>query len=106
MSKKTLEINPENVIIANLREKVGLSDVSDKNSVKDIVWMLYETALLTSGFSLEEPSVFTNRIHKLIKLGLSVDEELEEELDVELELEDEDEKMGDIEVESTMEEVD
>ena len=101
MSKKTLEINPENVIIANLREKVGLSDVCDKNSVKDIVWMLYETALLTSGFSLEEPSVFTNRIHKLIKLGLSVDEELGEEL--ELEVGDSGEE---IEVESTMEEVD
>jgi molecular chaperone HtpG len=103
MSKKTLEINPDNVIIANLREKVGLSDVSDKNSVKDIVWMLYETALLTSGFSLEEPSVFTNRIHKLIKLGLSVD--VDEELEEENELE-EVEKSVEVEVESTMEEVD
>ena len=101
MSKKTLEINPENVIIANLREKVGLSDVCDKNSVKDIVWMLYETALLTSGFSLEEPSVFTNRIHKLIKLGLSIDEELEDDVEEELELVGEE-----VQVESTMEEVD
>ena len=72
MSKKTMEINPDNVIIASLRDKIS-SD--DKNSVKDIIWMLYETALLTSGFSLDEPSVFTNRIHKLIKLGLSVEEE-------------------------------
>jgi molecular chaperone HtpG len=101
MSKKTLEINPENVIIANLREKVGLSDVSDKNSVKDIVWMLYETALLTSGFSLDEPSVFTNRIHKLIKLGLSVEDEDEEKDVIDLE-----EVVSSNEVESTMEEVD
>ena len=102
MSKKTMEINPDNKIIASLREKIASGSDSDKNSVKDIVWMLYETALLTSGFSLDEPSVFTNRIHKLIKLGLSVDEE-EEVLEVlNSELEEEVSK----EVVSTMEEVD
>ena len=100
MSKKTMEINPDNKIIASLREKVGSSS-DDKNSVKDIVWMLYDTALLTSGFSLEEPSVFTNRIHKLIKLGLSVEEEEEEEEEV---VEVGEEEV--VEVESTMEEVD
>jgi molecular chaperone HtpG len=66
--------------------------------------MLYETALLTSGFSLEEPSIFTNRIHKLIKLGLSVEEDEDEEVveDVpDLEV-----VSQDLEVESTMEEVD
>jgi molecular chaperone HtpG len=102
MSKKTMEINPENVIIASLREKIANSSDSDKKSVKDIIWMLYETALLTSGFSLEEPSVFTNRIHKLIKLGLSVEEEEKEEVDADLpDLEEVSQ-----EVESTMEEVD
>ena len=100
MSKKTMEINPENKIIASLREKVGSSS-DDKNSVKDIVWMLYETALLTSGFSLDEPSVFTNRIHKLIKLGLSVEEEEEE-----VSMEEEEVPFKEAEVLSTMEEVD
>ena len=100
MSKKTMEINPENAIIASLREKISSENSSDKNSVKDIVWMLYETALLTSGFSLDEPSVFTNRIHKLIKLGLSVDEEDDTEEDVVPEI------SVSVSKESTMEEVD
>jgi len=99
MSKKTLEVNPTNPIIASLRDKVA-ADQSDK-TVKDVIWMLYDTSLLTSGFSLDEPTTFAGRIHRLIKLGLSIDEDDEDANDVE--------EMPELEsavADSTMEEVD
>ncbi|MCO5564377.1 hypothetical protein L7F22_018037 [Adiantum nelumboides] len=71
-SKKTMEINPENPIMEELRQRAE-ADKNDK-SVKDLVLLLYETALLTSGFSLEDPNTFGNRIHRMLKLGLSIED--------------------------------
>ncbi|KAJ3355850.1 heat shock protein 90 [Entophlyctis luteolus] len=72
-SKKTLELNPSHSIVKSLKEKVA-ADKNDK-TIKDLTYLLFETALLSSGFSLEDPSGFAGRIHRMIKLGLSIDEE-------------------------------
>merc|ERR1719493_354483 len=66
-----MELNPQHAIIKSLKDK--LSDDSGDKSAKDLVMLLYETSLLTSGFSLEDPSSFSGRIHKLIRLGLSIE---------------------------------
>merc|ERR1712106_906660 len=79
MSKKTMEINPAHAIVATLKERFT-SDPSDK-TIKDLVWLLFETSLLTSGFSLQDPVKFAGRIHKLIKLGLAIFDEDDEDDD-------------------------
>ena len=72
VSKKTMEINPTNDIVKELRNKAEV-DQSDK-TVKDLIWLMFETSLLTSGFNLEDSSQFATRIHRMIKIGLSIDE--------------------------------
>lgn len=73
-SKKTLEINPHNVILEELRHRCEL-DVGDK-TVKDLVILLFETALIGSGFTLESPDALSKRVHRMIMLGLGLEEEL------------------------------
>uniref|UniRef100_A0A672QAY7 Heat shock protein HSP 90-beta n=1 Tax=Sinocyclocheilus grahami TaxID=75366 RepID=A0A672QAY7_SINGR len=76
MAKKHLEINPDHPIMETLRQKAD-ADKNDK-AVKDLVILLFETALLSSGFSLDDPQTHSNRIYRMIKLGLDEDVPVEE----------------------------
>ncbi|XP_052860909.1 heat shock protein 83 [Anopheles cruzii] len=71
--KKHLEINPDHAIIETLRQRAD-DDKNDK-AVKDLVILLFETALLSSGFSLDEPGTHAARIYRMVKLGLGIDED-------------------------------
>ncbi|XP_048452742.1 heat shock protein HSP 90-beta [Rhincodon typus] len=73
MAKKHLEINPDHPIVNTLRQKAE-ADKNDK-AVKDLVILLFETALLSSGFSLDDPQTHSNRIYRMIKLGLGIDDD-------------------------------
>ncbi|RUS87861.1 hypothetical protein EGW08_004394 [Elysia chlorotica] len=72
-AKKHLEINYEHPIVVSLKEKAD-ADKNDK-AVKDLCLLLFETSLLASGFSLEDPTSHANRIHRMIKLGLGIDDD-------------------------------
>jgi len=103
-AKKHLEINPDHSIVNSLRQKAD-ADKNDK-SVKDLVLLLFETALLSSGFSLEDPALHAQRIHRMIKLGLGIDEDDLDGAGDDIAVDDMPPLEGDTEDASRMEEVD
>merc|ERR1712037_44394 len=103
-AKKHVEINPDHGIIENLRQRAE-ADKNDK-SVKDLVMLLFETGLLSSGFSLEDPQIHAQRIHRMIKLGLGIDDDEGDVEDAAADDMDMPPLEGDAEDASRMEEVD
>nr|P12861.1 RecName: Full=Heat shock protein 83 [Trypanosoma brucei brucei]CAA32377.1 unnamed protein product [Trypanosoma brucei] len=77
MRKKTMEINTTHAIVKELKRRVE-ADENDK-AAKDLIFLLFDTSLLTSGFTLDDPTAYADRIHRMIKLGLSLDDDAEEE---------------------------
>jgi len=99
-SKKTFEISPRSPIIKELKKKVEADGENDR-VVKSMTQLLFETSLLVSGFTIEEPAGFADRIHKLVALGLSIEDDADEKVEDAAEA-----VADDVPAESAMEEVD
>merc|ERR1712188_100529 len=105
--RKTLEINPNHPVVVDLLSKVK-ADKEDKSSL-DTAQVLFQTALIESGYEIADPSALVNRVYRLMSKELGVDpdapikevevpeEEEEEEAEAEEEDKDdsEDEKSAD-----------
>ena len=75
-ARKILEINVGHRMITELEKRRSAGDQS--KVVKDWIRMLYDTANLHSGFSLDDASGFVQRIHRLLEVGLCADAEEED----------------------------
>ncbi|KAJ1917164.1 Hsp90 chaperone hsp82 [Mycoemilia scoparia] len=71
VSKKTMEINPDHPIIRALKDTPA-----DSNNFSTFATMLYNTSLLASGFTLEDPTVFSNSVYNMLKIALSVEDDV------------------------------
>jgi molecular chaperone HtpG len=109
MSKKIMEINPHHGIIKSLKDRINLA--TNEHMIKDLVNLLYESSLISSGFSIEEPATFVNRINNMIKIGLSIEDDEVDNMKEECAKEEDGTKDGeekeDVDVsQSNMEEID
>merc|ERR1719201_1187451 len=70
-SQKTMEINPRHPIIVELNNRVSAEgEVSDET--KDLAMVLLDTALLNSGFHMEDAGDFSQRMYRVMKSGLGL----------------------------------
>merc|ERR1712232_1340708 len=69
--RKTLEVNPNHPVIADLLGKVK-ADKDDKPAL-DTAQVLFQTALLESGYEIADPSALVNRVYRLMSKELGVD---------------------------------
>lgn len=88
-SKKTMQINPDHRIVKGLVQRFNDPELAQASTTKDIVSMLYDSSLIHSGFGLEDPNLFVKRIHRMLELGLNLDEEPENEEEVPIEVKEE-----------------
>ena len=86
MAKKSLEINPYNPIIKTIHQRINdandASDANDANDandsdmivIKNLLSLIYDTSLLTSGFTLSDPKSFSYKMYNMVKIGLGIEE--------------------------------
>tara|TARA_B100000902_G_scaffold396899_1_gene459123 strand:+ start:817 stop:3375 length:2559 start_codon:yes stop_codon:yes gene_type:complete len=79
--RRVLEINPENKIIKKIHND-NLNYMGETNcQTRDLVWLLFENSLLSSGYTLDDPTRFSKRINNLIHLGLGLDEDEDDDIE-------------------------
>merc|ERR1711870_109499 len=69
--RKTLEINPNHPVIADLLAKVKIS--KEDTAALDTAAVLFQTALIESGYEIADPSALVNRVYRLMSKELGVD---------------------------------
>merc|ERR1712084_203365 len=69
--RKTLEVNPKHPVVADLLSKVK-ADKEDKAAL-DTAQVLFQTALIESGYEIADPSALVNRVYRLMSKELGVD---------------------------------
>ena len=72
-ARKIMELNTGHLIMRTLREKLG--NETNHKQCKDIVELLYSNAILNSGFILENPSEYADKVNKMIEVGFCDAEE-------------------------------
>merc|ERR1739845_106573 len=69
--RKTLEVNPNHPVVVDLLGKVK-ADKEDKAAL-DTAQVLFQTALIESGYEIADPSALVNRVYRLMSKELGVD---------------------------------
>lgn len=80
--KKILEINPNNRLIKTLHGAVLNNNLGER-VVEDTIRLMYDTAMIASGYTQEDPVLYTKRVFNMMQVGLAGDEPIEEELTTE-----------------------
>ena len=101
--RRTLEINPKHPMIATLKSKVD----GEEEGAEQVAKLMYETALLESGFNIDDPRAYASLVHSVLKeqMGIDPEAEVEEEAEGEEEEVEEDEEEAEEEEEDDGEEV-
>ncbi len=101
IAKKTLELNPHHSVMKELLNKVKNSeDGKLDTATEELATVLYNMALLNSGFQIEDPSVFSGPLQRLINVGFGLKRDQQiEEIEIEIQDEEKDKKENDAPVE-------
>ena len=82
--KRSMEINPNHAIIARLQDAIKENNMSD-TFINDSIRLLYDTSMLSSGYTHEDPSRFTSRIYSMLSVGMGTPSEVEDTTEPEVE---------------------